>query len=73
MSGDEETLYETQHHPDATSAKDVLAFLLVPERVFLNPGDGEHELLAVRALLGAAKRSALLNWYACHTAGLVRR
>lgn len=45
----------------------MLAFLLVPERMFVQPGDDLGQIRAVHEVLHEAKRDALLRWYAAAT------
>lgn len=69
---DPETLYSTTWTPDPTRALDVLAFLLVPEVLFVAPGDDAATVAAVHDVLHSAKREALLGWYASHLEQPVR-
>lgn len=64
---DGETIYTATYVPDRTNATHVLAFLLVPNRLFVDSRDDRRTAQEVERMLNAAKRDALLQWYAAHT------
>lgn len=58
-----QTLYTAPIEPDLSDSRTVLAFLLAPDRAFVDPGDDAETLAAVAAILHNARRQALLEWY----------
>lgn len=51
-----ETVFTAAHHPDPGSARDVLAFVLTPTRLFAGEGDEAVEMI------NAAKAEAVRRW-----------
>lgn len=67
MSGtihEPETLYTSPIEPRTDDPVSVLAFLLLTERAFCQPGDDLGQLRAVQEVLHEHKRHILLSWYA---------
>lgn len=62
----DEVLYSTPLEPDGTDTKQVLAFMLVPERIFVTAQDDAETLEVVREILDDAKRRLLIDWYSHH-------
>lgn len=55
-------VYQTEFEPDPNNAVDVLAFVLCPERAFVEGGD-EDDLSEVRRIICPAKAQALRDRY----------
>lgn len=62
-------VYSTMDEPDLTDARQVLAFLLVPDDAFFDRDTTACERADVAKMLNGARRHALLTWYASHTRG----
>lgn len=64
-----QVLYTTPIAPDLSDPRQLLAFLLVSPKAFLDPGDDAQTVMAVRVLLHTAKRDVLLEWFRLYRRG----